>query len=881
MPLAEYRRKRHFDNTPEPQGRKATSKGRRPKPVTLRFVVQKHDARRLHYDFRLELDGVLKSWAVPKGPCFDPAEKRLAVEVEDHPLEYAAFEGTIPAGQYGGGTVEVWDQGTWQAEGDPHDGLREGKLKFRLDGQKLIGRWTLVRMKRRPNDRATNWLLIKERDEAVRPLAEYDVTVALPNSVVSGRTLAEIAQHSESNSPADSPKTTKRAKERPTRRSKKSTPGELPGERVPMPETVALALASLVKKPPDEPHWLHEIKFDGYRILCRIERGKVQLITRGDQDWTERMGNIARAAAKLPVESAIIDGEVVVLLPDGMSSFQALQNAFQAHRERELVFYAFDLLYLDGHDLRSVPLERRKEILAGLLQGGGTQSRKSSPSAVIRYTDHITGKGEHVVAEASRLGLEGIISKRRDRPYVGGRGYNWVKTKFVRREEFVIGGFTDPSGTREGLGALLIGYYRPDGRLVYAGKVGTGFDDRLLIELRKRLDRIEQKSSPFLEVPAAFRKSHWVKPQLVGQIEFSNWTGDGRLRHPSFQGLREDKPAESVIRDEQTLSEVPEGDAMVTHAVKSNRGPSSRKSSQPANDEQRDPLGGIRLTNPERLLYPQEGITKLDLARFYTEIGDWILPHVVERPLSLLRCPKGLADKCFFHKHLDAGVAEALEQVMIREDDKDAPYLFVRDVDGILALVQMGVLEIHLWGARADSVEKPDRLVFDLDPEAGLPWSRAVEAAERVRDVLHEFDLESFVKTTGGKGLHVVVPIARRHEWPQIKSFAKGLAQRIATEAPDRYTINPLKARRVGRVFIDYLRNERGATSIAAYSTRARTGAPVSVPVAWKELKIDLSGDHFCVQNLPARLSKLKHDPWRELPSLRQSLTASALKAVS
>jgi bifunctional non-homologous end joining protein LigD len=921
MPLAEYRRKRHFKQTPEPKG-----KIHRHKAAALSFVVQKHDATRLHYDFRLELDGVLKSWAVPKGPSYDPSEKRLAVEVEDHPLEYADFEGTIPAGEYGGGTVAVWDQGTWQPEGDPREGYRRGKLKFHLDGRKLKGGWTLVRMQRRAGERATNWLLIKERDDTARPLDEYDVTEAEPASAVTGRTLDQIARDNDrvwssnrngSSKPskkvgakravtATSKKPSKVNRTKKGSRAKKSSKksrarqarDELPGRPAKIPESAELELATLVKKPPDGPQWLHEIKFDGYRILCRLDHGKARLITRGDQDWTSRMPTIAAAAAKLPAESAIIDGEVVALLTNGVSSFQALQNAFQAKRERELVYYAFDLLYLDGHDLRSAPLEERKAVLAELL--GHDMSH-----GAIRYTEDVESEGEKFFAEACRMGLEGIISKRRDRPYIGGRGYDWVKTKCVRREEFVIGGFTDPEGARHGLGALLVGYHGGDGGLVYAGKVGTGFNDRVLVDLRKRLGGLAQQEPSFVDFPRRLkpRSVHWVKPQLVCQVEYSSWTDDGRLRHPSFQGLREDKPAASVKREKPSeITNMPrKTNKASTNGRAGNSNPTShghrgaasvahRGSPKTANDgratvaaaEINDhAVAGVRLTHPERLLYPEQGVTKLGLASFYAEIANWILPHVVGRPLVLLRCPEGRRKTCFYQKHFDASAPDVIDRVTVQEKRKTGQYPVVHDLSGIIALVQMGVLEIHVWGSRADNVEKADRLVFDLDPEVGMEWPRVLEAARRVREELHALDLESFVKTSGGKGLHVVVPIVRRHEWPEIKTFCKGVAQRIAEESPDRYTTNPLKARRVGRIFIDYLRNERGATAVAAYSTRARQGAPVSVPVEWDELKTDLRGDYFSIENLPARLNKLKRDPWADLSTIRQNLSVAALKAVA
>ncbi|HWB09852.1 MAG TPA: DNA ligase D [Pirellulales bacterium] len=888
MSLTEYRRKRRFDETPEPAG-KPRRKGTTPKTQALRLVVQKHDARRLHYDFRLELDGVLKSWAVPKGPSYDPREKRLAVEVEDHPLEYADFEGTIPEGEYGAGAVAVWDEGTWHPEGDPHQGYREGKLKFQLDGRKLKGRWTLVRMQHRPGERATNWLLIKERDELARPLEEYDVTAAEPNSVVSGRTLEEIASdndrvwHTNRGAGATKKNAQKKSaggqKTTSPPRGKRRRDGKLPGKSAAMPKATRLQFASLAKSPPDGLQWLHEIKFDGYRILCRVEKGKTQLITRGDQDWTDRMPRIAAAAPRLPVERAILDGEVVALEPSGVSSFQRLQNAFNERRANELIYFAFDVLYLDGHDLRDVPLEQRKEILADLLD-------HNSSVGPIRYTEHVDGHGKQCFIESCRMGLEGIISKRRDRPYVGGRSYDWLKSKCVRREEFVIGGFTEPEGGRQGLGALLIGSHDASGKLKYAGKVGTGFTDKTLVDLRKRLEQLEQRESPFSDLRVRPRKTHWVEPELVCQVEFSSWTDDGRLRHPSFQGLREDKPAESVRREEPQEFD---GKAMKSTgrtkgrpATRAARQRPTKSKSKERQAEELDPgtVAGVRLTNPGRILYPERGVTKLALASFYVRIADWMLPHVAGRPLSLLRCPEGRHHTCFFQKHLGPGAPDVLERVQILEKGKPAEYAALHDVAGLVALVQMGILEIHVWGCRADDVERPDRLVFDLDPAPDADWDAVVQAAYRVRDALGAFDLESFVKTTGGKGLHVVAPIQRRHEWSEVKAFSKSLAEQIARESPELYTINPLKARRVGKVFIDYLRNERGATAVAAYSTRAREGAPVSVPVEWRELG-RLTGGHFTVENLPARLARLKHDPWAELSTLRQSITSAAIKAVT
>ncbi|HJT33173.1 MAG TPA: DNA ligase D [Pirellulales bacterium] len=905
MALTEYQHKRHFNRTPEPRG-----KVKRRQRGGLSFVIQKHDATRLHYDFRLELDGVLKSWAVPKGPSFDPKEKRLAVQVEDHPLDYADFEGIIPEGEYGGGTVAVWDRGVWKPGGDPHAGYRAGKLKFHLEGDKLRGGWTLIRLARRGNERATNWLLIKERDEEARSTDEYDVVDAEPNSVATGRSLDEIAaardrvwgsnRSGKKNSTvrltkgsgfrvqgsakgarphkvvtkkrAPATKKTARAKKSTSRRSKKrGSSDSLPEgvRRAAMSTKIEMQLATLAKQPPTGDQWLHEIKFDGYRIICRLDR-RARLLTRGDQDWTGRMPTIAKAAETLPVDQAILDGEVVALLPNGVSSFQALQNAFRGARSEPLVYYAFDLLYLDGHDLRGMPLEERKARLAELLD-------HNTSRGAVRYAEHVEGEGDRFFAESCRVGLEGIISKRRDRGYVAGRGFDWLKTKCVRRDEFVIGGFTEPAGARHGLGALLVGYYAPPKRFVYAGRVGTGFSDRLLGDLRKRLDRLEQPRSPFADFPqrSTPRGTHWVRPQLVGQIEFSNWTDDRRLRHPSFQGLREDKPAVEITRDE------PQEVSKVTRE----NGHPRRKSNEPkrAATAQRESheVAGVRLTHPDKVLYAEQRITKLGLAEFYEQIADWILPHLVDRPLSLVRCPEGPRKTCFYQKHLGPSAPRVLGRVTIQEKSKTNEYSVVKNIAGIVALVQMGVLEIHPWGARADDVERPDRLTFDFDPSPELGWSAVVDAARRLRTLLESIDLESFVKTSGGKGLHVVVPIRRRLEWPEVKAFCKSVVQRLANDSPENFTVNPLKATRKNKIFLDYLRNDRGATSVAAYSTRARSGAPVSVPIAWDELRADLRADYFNVENLPERLRRLRRDPWEALPKLRQSITAAARKAVT
>lgn len=879
MPLVEYRRKRHFDKTAEPSGKPAKSKSAQ----KLSYVIQQHAATRLHYDFRLELDGVLKSWAIPKGPSFDPTEKRLAVEVEDHPLEYAKFEGSIPEGEYGAGEVIVWDRGTWTPLSDPHDGLRRGNLKFSLDGEKLQGEWVLVRIRARERSDKPNWLLIKHRDEFAQPLTKYDVLADMPQSVKTGRTLQELTEKrsarqiaprkqaerviAKRGAAAEKAKSNGKPRGR-KKRSAKKTSAPKGATKAPLPESIDVELATLDERVPTGAQWLHEIKFDGYRLVCKIRRGKVSLITRRHQDWTHRYHTIAQAAAELPVDSAVLDGELVALLPTGVSSFQALQNAGKPGSEARLVYYAFDVLYLDGYDLRSLPLVERKEKLRELLEG-------ANPPA-IQYSDHIAGDGEAFLRESCQLGLEGIISKRRDRPYRAGRGGDWVKIKCRGREELVIGGYTLSTADRRGIGALLVGFFEA-GRLVYAGRVGTGFNSQTLLEMRQRLEKLRQDKCPFAEVPAKERRASvkWVQPKLVAEIQFTAWTESGILRQPSFQGLREDKTATDVIRP-ASLVLVEGNDAM----PKQKGGRGSRRASGSKPNVTGGSAGAspsdlpVHLTHPERVLFPDSGLTKLGLANYYAEVAEWILPHVIDRPLSLVRCPDGqAAGKCFFQKHTSAGTPKALGRVTIEEKNGPAEYVCVRNVEGLLALVQMSVLEIHPWGALRDNVERPDRLTFDLDPGPDVPWPRVVKAAFATRDLLNDHDLESFVKTTGGKGLHVVVPLApRRADWDEAKRVCKHLAGLLVDQSPQLYTINMAKAARPGKIFVDYLRNDRDATAVAAYSTRARPGATVSTPLAWDELSASLRSDHFNVANLPARLMSLKRDPWDKIDKIEQTL---------
>lgn len=868
--LQRYRTKRSFVSTPEPAGRPSDPR----RAGQQLYVVQKHAATRLHYDFRLEMDGTLKSWAIPKGPSLDPAQKRLAVHVEDHPLEYADFEGVIPPKQYGAGTVLIWDRGTWQPQGNPGESYRRGVLKFRLDGRKLHGAWTLVRMQRRREEKENgkeNWLLIKERDEQARTGKAGEVVETLTDSVQSGRELKEIATTDakvwHSNRVASSDVPTARplrdlaessGSKRKTQRAALSTRdvSSVPGAvKAPQPDWIAPQLATLVDRMPSSGEWLHEIKYDGYRILCCVRDGKVKLYTRNSHDWTAKLRAQAEAIAALGVKQAWLDGEVVVFTEGGKTDFQALQNAFDSNFTGRIVYCLFDLLYLDGYDLRSTPLADRKRMLASLV------SRNAADSAsLLRYSDHIEGQSSEVFAEACRNGLEGLLAKRADLPYRSGRTRSWLKIKCEQRQEFVIGGFTEPAGSRHGFGALLVGYYE-ENRLRYAGRVGTGFSEATLRQLHRTLASRKRSRSPFVDPPTGSeaRGVHWVEPDLVAEVRFAEWTKEGILRQPSFQGLRTDKSAREIVREQPQPT--------------SFDGTSPRQKGHRASRRSVPARSRARLTNPDRVLYPDLGLTKEDLARYYEQIGEWILPHLRGRPLTLLRCPEGY-QKCFYQKHVNERVPQAIGRLEIEEDDGRATYMVADTLEAVLGLVQMGVLELHTWGATRERLDRPDRLTFDLDPDPSVSWTQVVEAARLMKTLLEELELTCFLKTTGGKGLHVVVPIQRTHDWDEVKSFAKSVADHMVATIPQRFTSNMTKRARKGKIFIDYLRNARGATAIAAYSPRAKPGAPVSVPIAWDELSTEMASDHFTVMNVPARLKQLRRDPWKGYENAGGRLTA-------
>ncbi|HEY7511570.1 MAG TPA: DNA ligase D, partial [Vicinamibacteria bacterium] len=737
-------------------------------------------------------------------------------------------------------------------------------------------------------------LLFKERDDFARPASEYDVAVARPESVLTGRTLEEIAAekdrvwHSNRKARAAAPPKgvaaavaraleKKEKKAARARKDDRAEPSAIPGARkAALPRFLKPQLATLVDEAPEGDGWLHELKLDGYRILCRLEDGTARLLSRNGKDWTGQFESVARAAARLPAEKALVDGEVAMLLPDGTTSFNALQNAGAPPPGARLTYFVFDLLHLDGYDLTKAALEARKDALRALVAPGA--------AATVRFSDHVIGNGREFHEKACGMKLEGIVSKRRDAPYAPTRGKAWLKVKCLREQEFVIGGFTDPEGSRAGIGALLLGVY--DGAaLRFAGKVGTGFTDKSARALRARLEPLEQKASPFAEkIPGAAR-AHWVEPELVAEVAFGEWTPDDKLRHPSFQGLREDKPARQVVREEpRRVEEVAPAPASPrakpARAAKTVPRPLRSAEKPPSGVFRRSPGGaetvvaGVRLTNPDRVMYPDQGLTKLDLARYYESIADWVLPHVRGRPTTLVRCPEGLSEPCFYQKHTGWWAPEALRRVKIQEKTKVGEYLVVDDLSGLIGLVQIGILEVHTWNSLADDVEHPDRIVIDLDPDEGLPWARVIEAARRVRERLSEDKLKSFVKTTGGKGLHVVVPLAGGPTWDASAAYAERIATEIAGREPRAYVAEMSKAKRRGKVFIDWLRNVRGSTSVAAYSTRAKPAAPVSVPLDWDELDERGGPAEYTAKNLGRRLARLKGDPWVAYGKTRQKLPA-------
>jgi bifunctional non-homologous end joining protein LigD len=823
--LRQYRTKRDFSKTREPAGAKGTA-GERV------FVVQKHAARRLHYDLRLQFGETLKSWAVPQGPSLDPKVRRLAVQTEDHPLEYAEFEEQIPKGQYGAGGMIVWDRGTWVPMGEPDEDHRKGTLKFRLAGEKLGGGWMLVRLKRKEGERGDNWLLIKERDPFARPGSDAAILEERPESVLSGRRVEELALDEAPSRSAPA-----------ARRAAKPKLASLKGvQRAHLRREVRPLLATSTTRVPDGDDWLHEIKFDGYRTIARIDRGKVSLITRSGLDWTERYGVLAETFKTASCEQALIDGEIVVQNAQGLSSFSALQDALAEGRTGELIFFAFDLIHLDGYELMEVPLIERKRALEALL------APVVGPTSAIQLSEHVVGNGRAFLDRAASLGLEGVISKRADSAYRSGRSKSWLKVKARPDDDFRIVGYSEAKADGVFRG-LLLAEDTSQG-LRYVGRCGTGFSRSQSTDLHARLAALRQ-DKPTVRLPPEERRKDivWVRPVLTAQVEYANRTGDGILRHCSYRGLRQDKIAE--------------GDA------KPSPEPVPRK--RWVSDED---LASVWVTNPDRRMFGADGPSKLELALYYAQVGDWMLPELVLRPVSLLRCPTGKAADCFFQRHAMSGMPEAIKQISLREEGSKerADYLYLENARGLLALSQFGAVELHSWGCRVDKPERPDRMIFDLDPDEGLPWRHVVDAAFEVREALQNLGFVPFVKTTGGKGLHVVVALARRQAWPEVRRFAEVFAVHMARRLPKLFTANMAKSSRRGRIFLDYLRNGRSATAVAAYSLRARPGVPASTPVSWEDLvEIDDPAD-FNYATVPVRLAEVE-DPWAGLTGSARPLT--------
>jgi bifunctional non-homologous end joining protein LigD len=885
--LARYRSMRDFGITAEPSGSVEPAPLKKPKVTQgLPFVIQKHAASHLHYDFRLGWNGVLKSWACAKGPSYSTKDRRLAVQVEDHPMEYGGFEGIIPKGQYGGGTVMVWDQGTWWPQPGHENvdaGLRDGSLKFEMSGTKMHGKWTLIRMNgKAATESKPNWLLIKEHDQYEQPAGAPAITDAQPNSAVTERSLDQIAAEEDhvwqSNKtaylrdpsirvPKGQPwhRSDKNAQLQPKppnsklKNSKLETqqapssiaaPNDLPKE--PQPTFIKPQLALEATEPPSSSGWFHELKLDGYRIQARKSGTKIALLTRSGLDWTHRVPTIAAAVASLPTRTFTLDGEVVVLAPDGNSNFAELQASFQDGAQHPLTYFAFDLLHLEGRNTRNLPLRERKDLLAKLLPTGDHH--------LVRLSEHLETSGAEMFRQACDLHAEGIVSKRADAPYRPGRGADWLKSKCLREQEFVIGGFTLSSDGNDRIGSLLLGYYDTSKHLIYAGRTGTGFTQKLKRDLFTQLSALKLPKPAFDRVPTdARRGAVWVTPQLVAQVRFATWTADDLVRQAAFLGLREDKAAAEVRREEPTVAPKPKASK---HQAKSSTPPIPKA---PAT---------IRLTHPDKILDTESSLTKQQLADFYTAIAPHILPHIADRPLSLVRCPDGTGHPCFFQKHVNAMLPKGIGSIAVpdKTTGKPEPYITLNTPDQLISLAQLGVLELHPWGSSNTDLEHPDRLILDLDPDDSISWPTLCTAAAEVRKLLKQAGLESFLKLTGGKGLHIVAPIDPTLTWTELKATAHTLVIAMERKNPKLYLTKMSKAARKDKIYLDYLRNERGATAVAPFSPRARPGAHVSLPLPWSALK-ETARPVFPVHDLPSWSDRLRSDPWKNIFSTRQRLS--------
>ncbi len=904
--LARYRSMRDFKVTAEPAGGRPQGTHGAGHP----FCIQKHAASHLHYDFRLGWNGVLKSWACAKGPSYFVKDRRLAVQVEDHPMEYGGFEGIIPAGQYGGGTVMVWDQGTWAPQAGYEDvdaGLREGHLKFTLDGTKMKGKWALIRMAPRPKETKPNWLLIKEHDSFERGETDPAVTDAEPNSAVTGRTMEQIAASQDhvwnSKETNTGPQAWYRqdakdgagGKATGTKQAGVKQAGvkaagtaiaasaleALPKEH--QPTFVKPQLAQEAECPPEGAAWIHELKLDGYRMQARKEGAKVQMLTRSGLDWTERVKAVAAEVARLPVDAVTLDGEVVVVSETGTTNFADLQASFQEGARHPLTYFCFDLLHVSGRSPRELPLSERKELLTRVLAGANPDT--------LQVSEHLVGNGGEMFRKACELRAEGIISKRASAPHTAGRSSAWVKSKCLHEQEFVIGGYTLPgkgNAGGPGIGALLLGYYEADGKtLTYAGRTGTGFTHKFSAELRKRLEPLQVAATPFQRPSAEARRGAiWVQPTMVAQVRFATWTADQQVRQAAFLGLREDKPPAEVRRE--TAAPTPKQERGARREKGGSREAEAKEKPRGTAGEAAAASGPVvlehppvRLTHPAKVLDPASGLTKQQLADFYWAVSEKMLPHLSGRALSIVRVPEGIDKEHFYQKHVTHMLPPGFDAVDVpdKKTGKVEKYISLHTREAIASLAQISVLEVHPWGSLASDLERPDRLTIDLDPDEALPWTTLAGAAEDARKQLKKLGLESWVKTTGGKGLHVVVPIAPEMEWPEIKAFCHGFVSMMERANPKLYLTKMTKAARTGKIYLDYLRNERGATAVAPYSPRARANAGVAVPLAWTELKA-AERPVFNIGNFGEWRGRLKKDPWGKFLGKEQGISAEARKAM-
>ena len=878
-----YKSKRDFSITSEPEDGGETSTG------ALTFVIQKHWATRLHYDFRLELDGTMKSWAIPKGPSYDTHDKRMAVHVEDHPISYADFEGTIPPQQYGAGKVIVWDKGTWEPIGDPRQGFARGEVKFEIHGHKMRGRWVLVRMKGRGDDKQEPWLLIKENDEYARPASEFSLVDAFPDSVKDlpmpagpGEKTAARAKVAELKAEEKGAKPKKAAKAAKADKPAKPKKGAMPDGAVEagLPETLAPELATLVDGPPTDPEaWIYEIKFDGYRMLTRIEGKDIRLITRNGNDWTDKLKPLQKEIAKMKLPDGWYDGEIVVHDDNGKPNFNLLQLAFDGTNKAHIIYFVFDAPYFKGHDIRNVRLDERRLLLEAALA--------KKPSEMVRFSAEFGDDPTQLVAAACQVGLEGVIGKRRDARYVTRRSPEWIKLKCGMRQEFVIGGYTDPKGSRTGIGSLLLGYYDDEGVLRYAGHVGSGFNGASLRHLREVLEAIGTDKNPIPPRAVPGRKSHWVKPELVAEVSFSEWTLADAIRHPVFQGLRKDKPARSVVREQarhvqeaeamiasnqQAGNAAPEPDAKPKKSGRATLSKTTAAASQLSQLPEGMPTA-FKVTHGERVMDAESGVTKLDLVRYYALVGQLMMAHLEGRPVSLVRAPEGVGGELFFQKHVaDTRKMPGVAQMDQALDPEHPRMTRIATLEGLLSSAQWNVVEIHSQNATADHYDTPDRIVFDLDPGEGVEWAQVQEGTQVVRAFLQELGLNPFLKTSGGKGLHVVVPIKPKLDWDTVKDFSHAIVNHLTKTLPDRFAGKSGAKNRVGRIFIDYLRNGRGATTVAAWSVRVRPGLGISVPVRWDELPALTSGAHWTVRTVESRLEE-GNAPWADYEKSATTLT--------